>query len=527
MKKSLILVAAALAVLAGCSKESVQYAPAGLVKVEPVITRATDVDFETGDAIGLTIVKGTANYASNVKMTYASNVFTGTTSWYTAATETSTLVAYYPYQASGMPTSFTVASDQSNGVTSSDYMAAVKSDVLPSANAVSMVFKHQLTKIVVKVANKSLNAVSKVFIGNSVPKATVAPATQSVTVDATASAAQITCAKTTDSTYQAIVVPQTVAFNVGVVLSSGDTLSQKLVSLDLKQGGQYSVQVVVAASATKIYVSASGDIENWSDEGTIAADNTPSFQEFSDHFVYDGVSYRTVTLKDGRTWMADPMRYVPAGKTLGSDPAVASGIWYPYSSAGVALTDEASIAKFGYLYDYQTAFGATIDTLNFKTFEGAQGICPKGWHIPTRAEMVAVCGYSVAAVGESGVMTNTSAAYYDATYNGAKVDTVDKAGFNFAFSGTINRSTVAGTGSYLKVVLSASNCSIAEWYGNLGMTYLMSSTGNKFTTNSGALSNIQFFGMMTTFTSAYKEGRLTVAMTNFLSGYQLRCIKNQ
>lgn len=33
-------------------------------------------------------------------------------------------------------------------------------------------------------------------------------------------------------------------------------------------------------------------------------------------------------MKDGRCWMAENLRYVPAGMTVSDDPAEDTGIWY-------------------------------------------------------------------------------------------------------------------------------------------------------------------------------------------------------
>ena len=46
------------------------------------------------------------------------------------------------------------------------------------------------------------------------------------------------------------------------------------------------------------------------------------------------------------------------------------------------------------------------------------------------------------------------------------------------------------------------------------------------TANPDELTNIQFFGQMTTFTSIYPEGRINVAYVSTLSGQQLRCVKD-
>ena len=62
MRKTLILAAVAL-VAAACAKEKVETSVPGKVSIVPVITRATDVNFEDGDAIGVNIVRGEESHA--------------------------------------------------------------------------------------------------------------------------------------------------------------------------------------------------------------------------------------------------------------------------------------------------------------------------------------------------------------------------------------------------------------------------------------------------------------------------------
>lgn len=96
---------------------------------------------------------------------------------------------------------------------------------------------------------------------------------------------------------------------------------------------------------------------------------------------YGGVTYKTVTLSNGQTWMAEPLRYIPEGMTVSSDPADDNAhIWYPYEvvdGTATALTDEASIAAKGYLYDMCAALGVDeITADNCKSFEGGTGYLP-------------------------------------------------------------------------------------------------------------------------------------------------------
>ena len=64
MKRYFTIALAALA-LAACQQTVEPQMVPGKVQVEPVITKATEVNFETGDQIGLTITKVNAAEASD------------------------------------------------------------------------------------------------------------------------------------------------------------------------------------------------------------------------------------------------------------------------------------------------------------------------------------------------------------------------------------------------------------------------------------------------------------------------------
>lgn len=239
-------------------------------------------------------------------------------------------------------------------------------------------------------------------------------------------------------------------------------------------------------------------------------------------FKYGGETYQTVVLKDGRTWMASPLKYIPEGKTPSSDPNDGNGIWYPYSSDGKTVTPITENPQ-GYLYDYPTAFGAEISADNYKSFEGTRGICPEGWHIPTRAELLTLVGYSTKAVGEDSDIDDNTAAYYDQEYQGGRIKTMEEAGFVWSFLGTVIKGNPTAKGSYNALTCVESGCSVPDYLGRNRLTYIMGSTAYNASTTNG---NIQFFGMMSTFTNKYPEGRLSLGYDNFLSGYEVRCIKD-
>ena len=139
-----------------------------------------------------------------------------------------------------------------------------------------------------------------------------------------------------------------------------------------------------------IEVKFSGPITGWVDGDDLLPDGegeveTPTVE-------WGGVKYEIVTLKDGRTWMAENLRYVPAGKTISSDPKDGSGVWYPCNLSKAA--DPSLVESNGLLYSYPVMLGMTGDMTgdNFDQYEGARGICPEGWHIPTMAEWLKLAG---------------------------------------------------------------------------------------------------------------------------------------
>lgn len=240
--------------------------------------------------------------------------------------------------------------------------------------------------------------------------------------------------------------------------------------------------------------------------------------------------------------MADPMRYLPEGFTPSADPVENSHIWYPYrliveegnttvnANSAEALTDDASIRRNGYFYDMYAALGGVeITQENCYDFEGRQGICPKGWHIPTRMEFVALCGLSTKAEGESGNLVDESAIFYDTNYGGGKMGLYNDAGWNYAVSGVRMATNFTATPRYQLTRIWSGNSTLSDLYDEPALTYIMSSTCYKPATSSttGELTNIQFFGQMTTFSKDYTEGRINVAYISSASGQQLRCVKDR
>ncbi len=524
MKKVFLTMTVAALCFAGCSKdESAPAAGDKQVRIDPtIVSRATEVDFEAGDRIGLTITASEAELGSeNNCLTFdgASGVFASDLKWFTKEGVSADLAAYYPYEEAGVPTTFAVKTDQTAAAdyTASDFMTAFKTGVEPTAAAVGMTFRHRMTKLLIKVNNTTGTKVAKVIVGNfygtgavDVAAGTVTAASDAGKIDATANVVEA------DKTYRVLVVPQSAALTVTVEMADGKSMTQNQTMTELKSGGQYSVEIEVADDSLDVTIS--GDIENWTDEGTIEPEPVVEFEEGETSFTYDGETYGFKTLADGNTWMTENLRYVPAGKTPSADPKVESGMWYPQqvvekdgAYAAQVSTDAAYVARVGYYYDFCTAVGiAEITAENSTTFEGAQGICPKGWHIPTVDELTALVAAYKSADGKT---------YWS---------DLDKDGFNTTLIQLRSKNTSAVNGAYSSTL----NAQTHEFSGG----WLMSSTAN--TTNSNNYKVNESTGAVTSqnkalmFLNTYvantgaTNSSMSVSNASNFAGIPVRCVRD-
>ena len=530
MKKTLILAGLALLTLAACDKtpktepQPVDFSRYS-VRLEPVITRATETNFESGDAIGLSITRAAGSYATNEKLTYDGSAFSGSLNWYSEGTDEATLKAYYPYiDTEDLPTRFTVESDQSAGTASSDFISAVKEGVLPSANAVSMVFKHQLSRLVVTVKNNSGADIERVSFQEIIPVALL-DEHLAATVDKNAKWQEI-IAFAKDDKYYAIVPGQTVAPTV-VVTAGGKQLSQKLAEATLEAGKQYSVSIVVNKEEIKVVLA--GEIENWNEGGEITGGGPFTEEHLEDGYIlYDGTRYGVAQMKDGKWWMTQNLAYLPEGYTPATElTAVTAGVFAPLQvkadqSGAEFTTDPAVVAAHGYLYQAEVALGLKVGDLTTvvqaQALEGTQGICPKGWHVPTGADIIALVGKAV-----SPLATNADAPYYNGT-NGS-IALLNEDGFNMEAVGAVSitdNTKTAGTfmgfmAAYKDHLTSSMFCGSTY----AGVTY------NTAGDETSGVKNLQFFGLMP-MTNKATEAEYTCNGTkvSYRIAGPLRCVRN-
>ena len=161
-----------------------------------------------------------------------------------------------------------------------------------------------------------------------------------------------------------ILVPQQAALTVTVGTSDGKSHSKTVASAQLVSGKQYDMSVTL----TKIdmSVSLSGDINDWGEGGSLDGDDGgDDTGGDTEKLTYGDDTYPTATI-GGQVWMAENLRYKPAGASEGRD------MWP--SEDGLSA---------GMLYNYATATGSAMTAGDAPV----QGSCHAGWHIPTAAEL--------------------------------------------------------------------------------------------------------------------------------------------
>ena len=88
----------------------------------------------------------------------------------------------------------------------------------------------------------------------------------------------------------------------------------------------------------------------------------------------------------------------------------------------------------------------------------------------------------------------------------------NEGGFNYPLVGTI------ANNKYMTTVIDESKTEVSEYIGKPAMTYLATSSPNSAT---------QFFGMMTTFTTTNKKGKVSLSYATIASAaVSVRCVKD-
>jgi len=526
--KKIFIFGTCLLALAACGKKGTTPDPTPekevkqLVRIAPVMTKVSDTKFEQGDAIGVTITRTAGVYADNEKMTFDGSVFSGSLMWYAEGADGATVLAYYPYSAS-QPTSFTVQADQRQGTSESDFVAAIKSGVLPSAHAVTLPFKHKLTRIVLNITNNTEGDPVAISLSGAKLTATV-DEEFTATVDETAEIGSVIAHKISSSQYELILPPQTVSL-VATVTAGGNDLNQALQEATLEAGKQYSISMIVNPADLK--VAFSDEISAWENGGEIGNGDNTLIEKLADGYItYHEQKYTVAKMKDGKWWMTQNLRYVPEGITVSDDlNNVTAGVYYPIvvnagNTAAEFSKDITVIEARGYLYQAEVALGKKVGDLTTveqaQALDGAQGICPRGWHVPTAADITNL-------VGKGAGTTKTDAPYYYGS-NGS-ISLLNADGFNMDAFGMVSiqdntktTGTLQGWNSKFPNKISSSMFCGSSY---AGVTY---NTANDATSG---IKNLQFYGFMP-MTNKDSEADYTCNGTkvSYRIAGPLRCVRN-
>ena len=126
----------------------------------------------------------------------------------------------------------------------------------------------------------------------------------------------------------------------------------------------------------------------------------------------DDIEYKTVVI-DGKTWMAQNLAYLPEVHTDLSDT---DPRYYVYEYSGTSTSEAKATDNYGIygvLYNLPAVLnGAAKSSANPS---GVQGVCPTGWHVPSRAEWGDLDTYlrSVGFADEPALAIKAICAWYD------------------------------------------------------------------------------------------------------------------
>lgn len=244
---------------------------------------------------------------------------------------------------------------------------------------------------------------------------------------------------------------------------------------------------------------------------------------------WGGVTYSVKKMKDGNYWFTENLRYLPAGMTPASNlNAVTAGVFYPIvvnaHQDGAEFSTSAEVVKAqGYLYQAEVALGLKVGDIKTvaqaEALEGARGLCPEGWHVPTVNEIVGLVGKAV-----SPIETVTTAPYYDGS-NGS-ISMLNADGFNMDAFGLIsiqdNTKKVGTFQGFMKTYPSKLSSGMFCGSSYAGVTYYTSGD-----TNSG-IKNLQFYGFMPmTNKAAEKDYTCNGTKVSYRVAAPVRCVMDK
>ena len=245
------------------------------------MTRATDTQFQTGDHIGVFVMKASAgdnraiiadhgNYADNVVYTYDGARFTSTTGIELTADTKLFYAAVYPYTSNAANTySFEVSTDQTTAAafTASDLCTA--STEATEAKVVDLKFSHRLSRL-------TINLTGEGWTGNNISAklrnvmTTTSVNLNNLTFVGTGTKKDITCRPDGTRSYTVILPPQTVGQGeklFTITMNGTEYSLDTPTALEFRSGKSY--EFTISLDANKEVVQFTGDINPWNSDERI------------------------------------------------------------------------------------------------------------------------------------------------------------------------------------------------------------------------------------------------------------------
>ena len=286
MKKVLFFLAAAALFAVSCNKEAsnVRVSEGGPVKFSAELkyqydTRATATAFQDGDRIG--IFAGTPIAEYNVKGTVGTDghavVPETVINWQEGQTAATTFAAYFPYNAEKTPAAnsatpmvidWSVAPVQSDAATlDACDLRIAKHENVAVDSPVSFSFTHAFAKIAINaVCNISGSSIQQIEVLGTKREGSVDLVAQTVTLSGDASPI-ITYHPSADATYDAIILPQTVAPQIRVTITGGTTYTYTMdgAAFAFEAGKEYHCAIAVNPGQSQAHAVtfSVGSITDW------------------------------------------------------------------------------------------------------------------------------------------------------------------------------------------------------------------------------------------------------------------------
>ena len=241
--------------------------------------RATDTGFESGDCVSLFLKESSrpleiaGNRITNECLTYDGSDWSFRMPFYWDK-GVYDAIAIYPYIDeiySVTDLGFEVSADQRAGLGENDLMYASVSNLEASDKPVSMIFRHMLSKLTVRLVKGEdyegeLPQSATVLVHNTVTRSTVDLEAGVATRESKADASTVTACKTGASTYAAILIPQRIDNRLPLIeVLAGDVSLVYESTFHFKPGVHHLINLVIERNPEQTHISIGGEMNEWGD----------------------------------------------------------------------------------------------------------------------------------------------------------------------------------------------------------------------------------------------------------------------